>query len=233
MGPPSAPHGWAEQRRAREWRRLGELLPSLAGAAEAFAEARATLEPCHRDYVSRISTPKMAVSLDTAALLALLCRRLEPRRILDLGSGFSSFALRHPLAGCQGAARVSVDDDAQWLARSAAYLERHGLPRGSLLRWEDFRASPAEPFDLVFHDLGSMQRRLGALPLALDLTRERSGVIVLDDVHKRPYRRALRRALPAHLLHYRYLELRRVTHDDFGRYSALATALELRKPTDA
>src|SRR5690348_5146340 len=71
-------------------------------ALDRFPElAPATLDPCraeleaeHRAYVREVSSPEYTISLGLAAFLLALCRSRRPGRILDLGSGFSSYLFR-------------------------------------------------------------------------------------------------------------------------------------------
>ena len=67
-----------------------------------------------------------------------ICQVLAPARVLDLGSGFSSLALRHYAASAAHAVRVvSVDDDPRWLDTTRDYLEAHGHSEGELRLWSD------------------------------------------------------------------------------------------------
>jgi hypothetical protein len=49
------------------------------------------------------------------------------KRLLDLGSGFSSYVLRAYAAGVPGAVGWSVDDDPAWLEKTRAFLVSEGL----------------------------------------------------------------------------------------------------------
>jgi hypothetical protein len=63
----------------------------------------------------------MSVSVELAVFLDVLCRLIEPDRILDLGSGFSSFVLRRHLASRDvGVHSViwSIDDSPEWLEQT-------------------------------------------------------------------------------------------------------------------
>lgn len=177
---------YADQRRA-----LAARWPTLGDRA-AWQNARQALQPHHDRYVRTVSTPAMAVSLDTAILLHLLCVDARPRRLIDLGSGFSSFVLRRYAKG-SGAAVTSVDDNAAWLERTVAYLAEHQLSTERVLPWDDFVAQPAEPFDLVFYDFSSMPIRRQNLARALDWGA--GGIVVLDDLHKDGYADATRMLL--------------------------------------
>jgi predicted O-methyltransferase YrrM len=161
----------------------------------------------------------MAASLELSVLLTSLCRILHPWRVVDLGSGFSSYVLRLYAAQAKPSPEVwSVDDSAEWLNKTREYLSALGLSTANLGTWEDFAASGQSGFDLILHDLGNMETRAGALPRVIELGRP-GAMIVLDDVHKGTYRRAAcaalrRRRLPC-------WSLRSFTLDRFGRYAWL------------
>jgi predicted O-methyltransferase YrrM len=183
-------------------------------------EHRRALEPYRREYVTTVSSDIMTVSLETAALLAVLCETRVPRRIVDLGSGFSSFVLRRYAATAERAPEVwSVDDSPQWLERTAEYLAAQGVARDRLSTWQAFDEPPSS-FDLVLHDLGRPALRMAALPAALALLRA-GGVLVVDDLHKAAYRPYARHVVRGSGL--RCLSARALTTDRFGRYAGLVT----------
>jgi predicted O-methyltransferase YrrM len=195
-------------------------LPGFIAVEAALPEARDTLSEPWQAYVQAISPDWMAASVEICALLLALARVRKPARILDLGSGLSSYAMRTYAQGTGRRCRVvSVDDDAQWLEKTRRSLQARGVPADNLDTWETFRAEHHEPFDLVFHDLGDMAVRTAALPVALDLVAD-NGVIVLDDMHKEGYPEAARQACAAAGFDLYSLEL--LTTDRFGRYGAIA-----------
>ena len=68
--------------------------------------AHKLLLPHHQRYVTTVSLPYQAVSLELAALLLSLCRSTRPAVIADLGSGFSSFVFRTYAAEAKGGVTV-------------------------------------------------------------------------------------------------------------------------------
>jgi hypothetical protein len=140
----------------------------------------ARLRPDYEDYVTRVSTPDMAISLELAGLLLFLAETVRPARILDLGSGFSSFVLRQ----VRGASVLSVDDDANWLNRTSEYLREKNCENLNLALWSDLVQLSPEPFDLIFHDLALVEQRRATLSQVLEWSK---GWIVLDDGHKAGY----------------------------------------------
>ncbi|MDX1429679.1 MAG: hypothetical protein R3282_05295, partial [Rhodothermales bacterium] len=140
--------------------------------------------------------------------------------VLDLGSGFTSVTARVYGARRPGIVLHSVDDSPKWLARTAAFLRRQDLAVGTLVEWSEFRKRTTQPYDLIIHDLGSMELREKALRYVLVAASCRKTIVVLDDMHKSDYRsRVLSRlhALPS----AKYYDLDRYTVDQFQRFCGL------------
>jgi predicted O-methyltransferase YrrM len=104
---------------------------------------------------------------------------VQPKRILDLGSGLSSAVFRKWAAerdvNCD---IVSVDTDAAWLDKTREFLKVNELSTDGLTTWP-IRVEP-ESFDLVFHDLAGGGLREQVAPIAAAAVR-RGGVVVFDD----------------------------------------------------
>jgi predicted O-methyltransferase YrrM len=160
----------------------------------------------------------MAVSLELAAFLAALCESARPCRILDVGSGFTSYVFRRYIdpTDCQV---WSVDDDPEWLDRTAAFLRASDLPVDNMLTWEEFRQNTTLNFDLVCHDIGNKTGRAASLPAILSVTAP-GGLVIIDDLHKPRNRPAITATLQQG--GHSYWSLRGVTLDSFGRYALLA-----------
>jgi predicted O-methyltransferase YrrM len=177
---------------------------------------RYQLEAAHRHYISTVSGPAMAISLELALFLRALLLNRRPERILDLGSGFSSLVFRRYARDvCPRATVWTVDHDPGWLARTREFLHSHDVSLEEMTTWESLSAGS---FDLVFHDLGDMQVRAATLDRVISLTRP-GGVLVLDDLQFMEYRAAVCRAIQRHGL--RYWDLAASTGDGIGRYSWL------------
>ena len=71
------------------------FLPSWDEYQIKTKDYREKLEPFYRDYITTISTDIMAISLELATFLVWFSTLTMPKTILDLCSGFSSFALRY------------------------------------------------------------------------------------------------------------------------------------------
>lgn len=177
------------------------------------------LRPAYDDYVRNVSNVEWVVSLQTATYLYHLCRATRPARLLDTGSGFSSFVFRLYAAKAEAVTVVSTDDGEEWLDRTRAFLRQRGLTTDGLVAWppEDLAAGR---FDLVFHDLAHGAVRVGTMPLVLRSVRRGGGVVVLDDAHHYG-ERIFADGRAAGLDLY---SLRAHTVDALGRYAVLGLA---------
>jgi predicted O-methyltransferase YrrM len=182
------------------------------GEEECRAAATTDLENAYGEYVKHISSPDRAISLQMAAFLSALCERHRPVSILDLGSGFSSFVFR---AYAQTHAAVwTVDDDPNWLERTAQFLTARLVPTNNMALWQE-GGWRDEGFDLVCYDLGGMTTRAQALPEILQKIGDTT-ILVLDDMHKEEYVPTVERELRTG--QWRYFDARSHTMDHYGRF---------------
>jgi predicted O-methyltransferase YrrM len=210
--------------RARLERRFPEAieLPRLVSAWE--DELR---EP-YDDYTRNVSDPLMAISLVLASAMLVLCDLSRPARLLDTGSGFSSYALR--VWGTRNGSEVtSVDHDPDWLRRTKEYLAASSLPVSNLLTWESFAKEVHDPFDFILHDIGPGGARPARLAPVLDHAGT-SSLVVLDDMQQHGYERYARKVLSDR--GFEIYSLRRWhTLDVSGRFAWLAIRMHGSRET--
>ena len=162
-------------------------IPELEGIESVMAAHSARLAPIHADYCDRIGHSVHAASVELTALILALCERLQVKRVVDLGSGFTSRSLRD-WARDRDVTVHSVDDSPEWLEKTRAYLAETGQDDDNLHVWDDFAAGDfAGTFDLVVHDLGFMDTRYRVIEQAVGLARP-GGLVLLDDMHKPEFR---------------------------------------------
>jgi len=202
-------------------RQLEQRFPFLRNR-QIFSEVEARIRPAYERYVEEVSSPDMALSLQASVFLAAFCEGFAPKRILDLGSGFSSFVFRSYAASRNGVFVWSVDDSLDWLEQTRAYLASYNLSTERLVLWNSLETHSLDGIDLVCHDLGRMALRKSSLNLVLKLGRR--GVVFFDDMHKPLYASHVREYLSS--CSCRYYDLRAYTLDEFGRYSGLVSDVE-------
>ncbi len=199
--------------------RLADNFPALLlqRAIQSTVEHDLTeLSRQHELYVREVSTPEMAVSWKISALLFTLARLIRPAAVADTGSGFSSFVLRRYAATAGMPVTVySTDDHPGWLEKTREYLQAQQADTSHLYAWDDFTRT-TQQFDLLFHDVGSMQMRADVLPQVISRVKP-GGILILDDMHKRKYRRAALDVFRARGLMVH--SLRELCLDDLGRFA--------------
>jgi predicted O-methyltransferase YrrM len=190
-------------------------LPPVSGASAPGIPA--WLVEAHQRYETANGLPGMAISAELAHFLWSLLQERRPQRILDLGSGFSSYLFRRFAREADPGVTVwSVDDQRRWLNQTRAFLEQENLPTANLCLWEGFHENG---FDLILHDLGNLDLRISSLERVISLARP-GAAIVLNDAHQRHYAQQAMQILASRGV--RYSSLEEATTDRYGRYSWLA-----------
>lgn len=210
--------------------RLSRLFEGLKDYDSFLALSVPDLREAYEIYLREVSTADMAVSLETSRFLYAMSKLKRASRILDLGSGFSSYAFGLYSLNVEPHAHVySVDDDEKWLNKTRDFLIGRHIPNNHLMDWNSFVKSPPSTFDLIFHDLGNMNLRTESLPFIISLL-DKSGVLILDDMHKKGryllegYRTAaIREVKKAGLSLF---SARQYTSDRHGRFCELAIQME-------
>ncbi len=209
----------------RDWARAMADHPALRGWSAAKPRYVQALKRWHALYTATVSEAMMAASLESAAFLCFAVDAVGALVVADMGSGFSSVALRVHARRRPGLQVWSVDDDAYWLDRTGAFLRRHGLNADQRLSWADFAAGQGPglgQIDLIFHDLGNMVTRRRVLPILWQRLAA-TGWVILDDMHKPIYRSAAIRfsVEPPFETGASAYSLRSLTVDRFSRYAWL------------
>lgn len=161
-------------------------------------------------YISNISTESMAISLETSRLLYYYLKNNRVQRILDFGSGFSSYLFRSIHENV-----ITVDDDLNWLEKTKMFLNDNKVYDSDLYHlgenaWKELK------YDFIFVDLNFIEERVKHIKLILTLTQENS-VIIFDDVHKLNYLKELNKKLNTQKGYI----LNKITFDKFGRYALI------------
>lgn len=122
-----------------------------------------------------------AIDVPSATWLCHAIERERATRVLELGSGFSSWALRHWQQSHPSVDVWTVDDEILWLEKTKAELVMLGYRTDHILSFADLLLHhPHESFDLVFVDLDNMETRITHAEQFVRYTRS-GGLLVLDD----------------------------------------------------
>ena len=197
-------------------------MPVLGQLARGSCSIAQELRAVYVEYTKDVSYAGMPISFESACLLWSLCETMEPERILDMGSGFSSFVFRRYQVTANVKPEIlSVDESAEWLDKTREFLRSHDLSDQELFTWDEFQKLDPPQFDLISHDLGFMSERPDILERLLTL-RKNAGIIIVDDYQNPVYRAEVDRRL----LRYDMVagfNVRWLTLDRFVRYSMLIT----------
>ena len=193
------------------------LNPFYSGVDQrVISENREKLRPVYEQYVREVSSPDMAASLELTVFLYTLCAANRYTRLLDLGSGLSSFAFRLYARETPGVTVFSVDDDEKWLMKTRDFLSTHKVGTENMMTLEQFLVRNESGFDCILHDLNFVEVRIKYVERILPMINQ-SGLIIFDDVHKPDYLIDLL----AKLTHDggQTCSLQPTTRDRFGRFS--------------
>lgn len=171
------------------------------------------MEDVYRFYVENVSTPGYAISLQLSRYLICLMDNLKPNRILDLGSGFSSYILR-----LKGAEVWSIDTDKKWLEKTKRFLKRFNMFNGHFLLLNDLDFS-ARQYDLVFLDTTP---HIDRYKLFNSIKQCCTGVVIFDDTHPKPAYKGYTEKIEKSFKTWKIKNLSRETMDEFGRYAYAA-----------
>ena len=133
-------------------------------------------------YTSNISSSGMAMSLELASFMYLLCDKFKFRTLMDRGSGFGSFVLRKYAGEQDFPVEVfSIDDNAEWLKKTKEYLHMKWLDSDNLFLWDDFLNLISPTFDFILED-ASTNLRVQTTNEMISLLKE-DGIVLFDDCH--------------------------------------------------
>ncbi len=217
---------WALEGVRDQWR-LEARIPGLGESWRASsAQIAGELSATYVAYVRNVSTARMAISLELATFLTFICAVTRPQRILDLGSGFSSYVFRKYQAEAGAPVEVlSVDHSPYWLEETNRFLAAQGLSTAHMETLAGFKATEPRSFDILFYDLGAERRKW--LPGVLSLRRP-AGLFVLDDFQIIHYRKYVQKHLQGtpHTLYSLYW----CTRDRYLRFAALISGSPRQAP---
>jgi predicted O-methyltransferase YrrM len=183
---------------------------------QAISSCREKLRETYDQYIGEISPANMAVSLELSSFLLAVCRVKRYTRLLDLGSGLSSFVFRCYADETPGVTVFSVDDDEAWLAKTVGFLKKKGVGTTNVMSLHQFHSLRETGFDCILHDMNFVEVRINQVGEVLAMIRP-GGLVVFDDVHKADYRAGLLDKLAGE--RGSVFTLKPVTEDQFGRYS--------------
>ena len=158
-------------------------------------ELKEKFEKAYNEYVTSVSNESMAISREACLYILRFCLENKPLKIVDLGSGITSYVLRlYQQYSNDDVIVFSVDDDGNWLPKSKEFCNKHNLNNDNFLGNIELLQEHENEFDLVIHDYGRMPTRTANVVNAFNLAKI-GGTIVFDDCHKESYYTHLKNTL--------------------------------------
>jgi predicted O-methyltransferase YrrM len=183
---------------------------------ELLSESKGKLESHYKYYVENISSASMAASLELAAFIFSVCKVKRFKRLLDVGSGFSSFIFRLYASEVDDAIVYSIDDDVLWMEKTKEYLAKNNLNTDNTSAVDAFFNSGIGDFDMILHDMNFVEVRINYVEKVLAASKV-GGMVIMDDVHKPDYMVSLMSKLKN--TKSTIYDLKPVTFDNFNRFA--------------
>lgn len=158
----------------------------------------------YEDYISRISTKSMTISLRTANLIVTYLEQVNPRKIADVGSGFSSFVISKWVSENGGILDV-FDESPEWLRKTRLFLKGYGLNAN----FNDYSEFDSKNYQFIFFDICGDNR-----VKELKKLKGTNAFIILDDAHRKEYEEEINR------LGMTLIKLS-TEADEYGRYCGI------------
>lgn len=179
------------KRQNKDWKTIIGDFPQLIGFEKELNQLNDLFRTAHNDYVSNYSAPLISMSLNRGAFFYFFCKKLKPKHILDLGTGFSSYIFRYYQKEVNPNAVVySVDDSKFWLDETKVFLSSYQLPTDNLITLEESKRDKITKYDLIFLDIGDIPLRIQLLPSLIEKVKQGS-MLLIDDFHSPHYRKEI------------------------------------------
>ena len=118
--------------------------------------------PTYEEYISKVSSEIMAISLELSVFCILMCDMIRPNKIVDFGSGYSSYIFRSltTIIGEDYQPTIwSVDDSEEWIIQTKNFLSSYNISSDNVIIWDAFIKQNLCTFDFILYDLGGFEFR--------------------------------------------------------------------------
>lgn len=137
-----------------------------------------------------------AIDLPSALFLLEVCWTERAERVLELGSGFSSWVLREWQRREGPSSEVwTVDDEEPWLLKTVGELKSLKFRTDHCMTYANLQNMPlVEYFDVIFLDMDSTATRVENARKVVEWLKH-GGILLMDDWHMEHYRVPMTSAL--------------------------------------
>lgn len=181
------------------------------------------IEDAYYNYINNVSTDEFAISINTALYLYFLCDKFKPKRVLERGSGFSTFVFAYYKSKNPDVKVDTIETSNGWLNKTTNFVRSYGFDADNYFLWRDFEEY--QKYDFIFEDTKT-DLRIETIDYVMDLMDD-DGIIVFDDANRHNSREReyyLEKKTEERNLHF--FSLKKYTFDRFGRYACLVTNRE-------
>jgi hypothetical protein len=175
------------------WDNLTTEYPFLEHYESDISKINFNLSSHYHEYISKVSVGFVSTSLKASFFLSVAVNRLKPKRILDMGSGFSTYIFKSHTEIYADAEVYSIDESEFWLDKTREFLITKGLDTENLMTTQTFLEKNNLEFDLVYIDIGDYRERLKHLQQVLKYMLNLEGCVILDDFHIYAYRKGIKK----------------------------------------
>lgn len=134
-------------------------------------------------YISNVSSKGHAASLELAHYTFNHCEKNKPSKVVDMGSGFTSYVLRYYKKHINPDAIVfSIDDDTAWMRKTRNFIKESDLDANNILYFYDFVKTEEKDFDFILYDMGHIPTRIENVAFPKTIA-AKGATILYDDIH--------------------------------------------------
>lgn len=143
------------------------------------------ISEAYEDYVTNFSNKSEPIRPEGIKNILRFCFLFKPKKLIDFGSGFSSYIFRLYKSKFNPSSVVfSVDDNKEWLSVTRDFLKKYECDSENLFLFSNFIKKVDSKFDLILNDFSSRWPvRQISMKLCYNLISE-NGVLLLDDFNK-------------------------------------------------
>jgi len=161
-------------------------------------------------------------------LIAIASENRKSYRVLDMGCGFSTIALKHYEKNNPNITVYATDTSQLWLDKTKEVIDIYFQSSiENIYLIDDFVELPAYKFDFISFDIGQTKQRPKYLPIVYQLIKSTT-ILMIDDMHKH-YIRRMYQGIEKEYFFNKLPDIEQVTLDNYGRYAVAITDMKRKE----